>query len=235
MSYLLKVVYTLLLLPILKLAVKARKSSIVHVGSLKVAMPQGLFNPRAGISSIILTLDILRILRKHRVMREVVKCADLCCGTGILGVTLTLVLKKSWCILVDVDLSATRASRLTSILNKVYHKVDVICTYGLACIRQSALDLVVTNPPYLPCPYFSDVALCCHLRGELLLDLLFQIAQCLRCDAQVVVALSNISPLSLQHFCTLIDEKALGPDKVLIFSCSRRQLLKFLIEITHRR
>jgi len=224
---LLKFLYTALLLPLLKLAVKTNRDQVLSIGRVKVQVYKGMFSPARGISSIVMMLVLLRRLRSTSRSGYIFKIADLCCGSGILGVT-SAHARGIWCVLVDVSLRAVRAARASSIINNVYHRVDIVCTYCLSCFRYGIFDLVVVNPPYLPCPYASDQELCCHLKGEILVELLYHAYLRLRRNGEVLVALSNISPIDLKSICMLVEEQLLGPDKLLVFLCTRKQLLRAL-------
>ncbi len=225
----LKMLYTWLLLPLLKLLVKSNTLLIVNVSHFKIILVKGLFNPRSGISTLILVKDTLRVVRTLS-RQSPTRYADLCSGSGIIGIALARSLSKAQVVLIDVDPRAARISRTNCVLNGVYSGVDIVCADGLSCFRDCSFSLIVCNPPYLPCPYRSDTALCCGIRGELLIKLLRLVARCLKKDGSLVFSLSSLSPYSSEigEFCSVVSEVMLGPDVLRVASCSRRQLLKFL-------
>jgi release factor glutamine methyltransferase len=77
-------------------------------------------------------------------------CMDLGCGSGVLGLHALL---KEYCekvIFIDIDEDALNTVRENTVLNNAAGKSIILSSDTGTSIRESSIDLVLANPPYLP-------------------------------------------------------------------------------------
>ena len=80
---------------------------------------------------------------------NVINVADICCGSGIMGISLAKKLKVRYLFMSDISKDAIEVAKINS------HKNDIVANFfvGNACdelIKAGAkVDLLVANPPYI--------------------------------------------------------------------------------------
>ncbi len=115
----------------------------MRVDELDIEILDGVYRPE---EDTFLMLDALESIDVRGM-----KCIDVCCGTGVIGLKL-LIREASLVLFTDINPVAVRNSMLNYWLNK--EKMKGIATFSLGdClehIRLDGFDLIACNPPYLP-------------------------------------------------------------------------------------
>ena len=92
---------------------------------------------------------LLKFLEEN-IKRNIESSVDLGSGSGILSLFLANVSDRV--LAIDVEFIACRYTWSSIRKNKLDWKVDIICCDCLSAIRSNkTFDLIVSNPPYLPC------------------------------------------------------------------------------------
>jgi len=124
--------------------------------SLPFHMRQGVFIPRPDTEVLVERVEALLRQRSRPPRtndgRGAVALLDLCCGTGVIGISLAFRLPQVVCTAVDVDERAVALTLENAALNGVEDRIR--------CVRRDAAeflesepgsyDAVVCNPPYIP-------------------------------------------------------------------------------------
>ncbi len=117
---------------------------------------------------------------------------DMGTGTGILALELSKRFEKV--IASDVDEKALRHVKSLKISN-----IEVRESFLFEKIPES-FDLIVFNPPYLPCSYEEDPELCCGRDCWLIKRFLEEAREHLTRNGKILLLLSSLTPLNLNHF-----------------------------------
>lgn len=134
------------------------------------------------------------------------------CGSGL--VTAELANRSEYVVGIDISERAVLAtkSRTAALPN-----VDVVVSDKLAAVRSSSVDLVVSNPPYLPCDYCDEPLWCGGTTGvEFSEELVAQASETLRTDGSLVILTSSLS------------------DVGRLIECMRKTLGEVVVEEEHR-
>lgn len=76
---------------------------------------------------------------------------DLCCGSGVIAVSLVKRIANTTAIAIDIDENATTLTRRNAVLNGVRDRVDCIRADAATFLRDTScrFDVIVCNPPYV--------------------------------------------------------------------------------------
>lgn len=118
--------------------------------SLKTA--PGALIPRADTESLVLAV----IEQVKAINLQVLTFVDVCTGSGAIGLALAKQWPTSNCILLDVCPKATYLARLNARRNSL-GTIAVLQANMLAAIKPESVDLVVSNPPYIPTGDICDL------------------------------------------------------------------------------
>jgi len=124
--------------------------------SLSFRMRRGVFIPRPDTEVLVEKVEALlptghsRRPRKNGGGRLAV--LDLCCGTGVIGISLVCRLPHLDCTAVDMDESAVALTRENAAFNGVGDRVRCVQADASEFLRErpGLYDAVVCNPPYIP-------------------------------------------------------------------------------------
>ena len=85
---------------------------------------------------------------------------DLCCGSGVIAVSLVKRVRAANAIAVDVSSKAIDLTARNAALNSVENKVRAVCGEAVEYLTQSdqRFDAVVCNPPYVPRADIADLS-----------------------------------------------------------------------------
>uniref|UniRef100_A0A7J3X795 Methyltransferase domain-containing protein n=1 Tax=Thermofilum pendens TaxID=2269 RepID=A0A7J3X795_THEPE len=150
------------------------------------------------------TLLLARFVERAAPVRVAVEVG---CGSGL--VTSELARRSEYTLGIDISEQAalTAKSRTVALPN-----VDVVISDKLSAIRSGSVDLVVSNPPYLPCDYCSEPLWCGGATGvEFSEELVAQASEILRKEGSLVILASSLSSIEKLLKCA---ERSLG--KVVI-------------------
>ncbi|PCJ19127.1 MAG: protein-(glutamine-N5) methyltransferase, release factor-specific [Candidatus Cloacimonadota bacterium] len=75
------------------------------------------------------------------------KVLDLCCGSGVLGITSSMYFKNKLTILSDISYKALEVSQINS--KKFKTHTSLIQTNLLNAFKNNSFDLILCNPPYV--------------------------------------------------------------------------------------
>jgi release factor glutamine methyltransferase len=123
--------------------------------SLPFLVRPGVFIPRPDTEVLVEAVET--VLRVHRgsfrpTKNGRVTVLDLCCGSGVIGVSLVCRLAEVDCVAVDVDADAVDLTRDNAARNGVESRVRAVeadaAEYLLG--RPGPYDAIVCNPPYVP-------------------------------------------------------------------------------------
>ncbi|MCX8166841.1 MAG: methyltransferase [Candidatus Micrarchaeota archaeon] len=95
-----------------------------------------------------LLLNSIKHFLKKSSKKNNLKFLDLCCGTGIIGITLKLNFKDSKVLCADISDKALLCSILNAFENAV--EIHVIKSDMFESIPCEEFDAIFCNPPYLP-------------------------------------------------------------------------------------
>jgi len=111
--------------------------------NLKLLVPCGLFNPIFTVSTSLI-IDALDLIKPHGTI------LDFGCGTGVLAIYTAKSFDIEKVICYDINFKAIKIAHLNSFLNNVKDKIIFINKPKDLYSLNSKVDLVVSNPPYLP-------------------------------------------------------------------------------------
>jgi len=132
------------------------------------------------------TLFLAHFVRRTAPVRVAVEVG---CGSGL--ITLELASRSEYTIGLDVSEQAALAakSRIGRLPN-----ADVVISDMLSALRERSADLVVSNPPYLPCDYCSEPLWCGGSSGvEFSARLALQAAAALKDNGSLVLLASSLA------------------------------------------
>lgn len=123
--------------------------------SLPFRIRPGVLIPRPDTEALVETVEA-RLGRRDahgaRTNHGSVRLLDLCCGAGVIGISLAFRNASIECTAVDVNAEAVALTRENADLNGVGERVRAIEADAFEFIRGNArgFDVVVCNPPYVP-------------------------------------------------------------------------------------
>ena len=141
------------------------------------------------------TAELLRwVIRKH-VSNTALRIIDVGSGTGILTLAaLEEAIRKGntvWVLSIDHDINASVNTRINLVDNDLYQYADVITINLLDAVRVGFhVDIVVSNPPYLPGDWHEDWRIFSGPRGN---EVAKQIIQRICQDGASIVILTQSS------------------------------------------
>lgn len=153
--------------------------------------------------------------------------ADVGCGNGL--ATLKLSSRSEYTLAIDISQEAVKAAkqRLEGNVN-----VDIIVADRLSPLRDKSLEIIISNPPYLPCDYCEEPLWCGGERGvEFAAGLAEQARSRLKKNGTLVLVLSSLSDLSsfFEHAASIgfevsiVKESPLGFfERIYILRCTLR-------------
>jgi len=122
-----------------------------HVGA-------GVFIPRFETELLIERLIVRSCNRREH--SEQIQILDLCCGTGILGITAALEIPDSKVTLVDNSAEALIFTAMNVRSLEVENQIEIIHKDVLARFPQSwarKFDFIMANPPYIPITEIAEL------------------------------------------------------------------------------
>ena len=115
--------------------------------SLPFAVRPGVFVPRPDTEILVEQAErVLRGLPLHRALSVL----DLCCGSGIIGVSLAQRVANATVVSIDVSADATALTSYNAHKNDVSARVRVVCADAFEFLKlPSTFTAIVCNPPYI--------------------------------------------------------------------------------------
>jgi len=116
--------------------------------SLPFEVEAGVFVPRPDTEVLV---EIVEGYLRGVPLHERMLVADLCCGSGVIGVSLAVALSNVEVVAVDVSAAATALTRRNAERNNVSDQVGVAVADAVAFLHQGVdrYRAVVCNPPYI--------------------------------------------------------------------------------------
>ena len=78
-----------------------------------------------------------------------INIADVCCGSGAIGISIAKYIKNSYLTLIDISPTAYQTSIKNAKLNNVEDRVKVFLGDILYPVLDQKFDMIVSNPPYI--------------------------------------------------------------------------------------
>lgn len=96
------------------------------------------------------------------------KVLDLCCGSGCIGISIASLVPHAVVTMSDISEGAVEVTKK----NAKELEVDVTVKHGdlFSAVADTAFDLIVSNPPYIPTPELSELQREVRFEPELALD-----------------------------------------------------------------
>ncbi|GAB6947502.1 class I SAM-dependent methyltransferase [Vulcanisaeta sp. JCM 16161] len=143
------------------------------------------------------TAELLRWVVSNHVGNEALRIVDVGSGTGVLTLTaLEEAVNRggiAWVLPIDHDVNASVNTRLNLVNNDLYQYADVITANLLDAIRVGfRIDILVSNPPYLPGNWDEDWRIFGGPRGNEVIKQLIRHA----CSSSVSTIILTQSSLS---------------------------------------
>ena len=144
--------------------------------------------------------DTLLLARFVERVAPVGVAVEVGCGSGL--VTLELAYRSEYIVGIDVS---ERAALATKFRVSKLPNVDVVVSDRLSALRERSADLVVSNPPYLPCDYCSEPLWCGGASGiEFSAKLALQAAAALKDGGGLVILASSLA--NAENLVKLIED-----------------------------
>ena len=103
-----------------------------------------------------LFLGLVKTLKSQNFRSDFV-FADVCTGTGILGIAISRYFKKAFGWLTDVSMPALELCRQNIELNSTKKNTEVLCSDLLSAFAPESIDIVISNPPYIADSEMSEL------------------------------------------------------------------------------
>lgn len=163
----------------------------IKVDEITLTIERGIFSPKYTFSSAAL-LSFL----KSKTIRRTFRVVDVGTGSGIIAIFLSSTKKLRWVIASDISIHAAKVSLRNIKDNNLYSYTDVVVCDCLSPFRDSAVDLVISNPPYLPLNPRNglDMLFCAGEKLEVLIKLVRQSRRCLKRRGTLIFTISSLTP-----------------------------------------
>jgi release factor glutamine methyltransferase len=173
---------------LLRVAHERLTPRLVECCGLTLWVPRGVFLPRGTVSTGLLARVLEGLLARGRG-----RLLDVGCGSGALAIYAARMGWESVCY--DPSPAARRAAAANAARNGVEARVRVVASPSEA-LRLGGFEVVVSNPPYLPCEPRDELDTLWCAGGDL--RVLREIGSLIRraSRGRVVVALSSLTPPS---------------------------------------
>ena len=113
-----------------------------------IILCSGVYRPAEDTWLLLDSIDVDRVSGKTVV--------DVCCGSGVIGLYMLKYMSVSRMVFIDIDWRAVYNTMENIKLHKLGYRSLVIQGDLLEAIRPSGVDVIVSNPPYLPGSRFID-------------------------------------------------------------------------------
>ncbi len=150
---------------------------------------KGVFSPFLTVSSSILlgtAKSLLRVL--YRTLMRKLIVLEIGCGSGYITLGLVRHREVGYIIAIDIDINALYNTRKN--LMRYMDRVDVVNCTEASCIRSKCIDMAISNPPYLPCPYKISRLWCADIDENILIKI---VIDSIRCSSTALMAFSSLS------------------------------------------
>lgn len=111
--------------------------------SLPFAVSPDVLIPRADTETLV-EVVINRLDRKRQLM-----VADICCGSGCIGISLAYYVKNIFVTAVDISEKALDIARKNAEINGVSNRINFEKTDIMKETLETEFDCIVSNPPYI--------------------------------------------------------------------------------------
>ncbi len=157
---------------------------------LKLLVPCGLFNPVFTVSTSLI-ISALDIIKPHGIV------LDFGCGTGVLAIYVAKSFNVEKVICYDINPKAIRTAHINSALNEVENKIMFVNNPEDLYFLNKKVNLVVSNPPYLPLDPSDELDLgWCGGGGlEVIREVALRSRLILKSGGLVVLSYSSVSGL----------------------------------------
>jgi len=146
-----------------------------------------VFNPALAISSHLL----IKVLKSKKVSDT---CVDVGTGTGILALEMAML--GNYVIACDINIKAGKIAVINAKKCNLYDRIDVVIGDGVEFLRSKSVNVIIMNPPYIPCHrknYLDPV--CCGNKCETLENLLKETLRTLKPEGILIFTFSTFTPL----------------------------------------
>ena len=130
---------------------------------------------------------MLSVLKKFKFTGK--KAIEIGTGSGILAKQLAKTFDNV--IAVDIDEEAVQTVNDFHLLNLRAFQSNLFSNVV------GKFDLIIFNPPYLPCPYEEDKELCCG-DGKIISDFLEQAKEHLNKKGRILLLISSLTPIKIE-------------------------------------
>ena len=130
---------------------------------------------------------MLRVLKKFNFSGK--KAIEIGTGSGILAKQLARTFEDV--VAVDINPEAVQTVNNFNLENLRAFQSDLFSNVI------GKFDLIIFNPPYLPCPYEEDKELCCG-KGKIILDFLEQAKKHLNKKGRILILVSSLTPIKIE-------------------------------------
>lgn len=93
---------------------------------------------------------VQRVIEECRVYKDGIRIADVCCGSGAIGISIAKNVNNASVIMTDIASEALEVSSRNVMLNGVSDRVKVVGGDLLEPVKNELFDIIVSNPPYIP-------------------------------------------------------------------------------------
>lgn len=110
--------------------------------SLPFSVNENVLIPRADSETL-----VEHVLKENTALSPSI--ADLCCGSGCIGVSLAYYIGQARVTMVDISREALETAEHNAVQNNVVDRCRFVCTDLIRETLESGFDVVVSNPPYI--------------------------------------------------------------------------------------
>jgi len=174
---------------------------------LKLLVPCGLFNPVFTVSASLI-INVLDIIKPRGIV------LDFGCGTGVLAIYVARKFNIEKVICYDINPKAIKVAHINSALNSVENKIMFVDSPKDLYFLNKKVDLVISNPPYLPLDPSDELDLgWCGGKGlKVIREVALQSRFVLKSGGLIVLSYSSVSgPEEVSHIM-----KRLGLKEILL-------------------